>query len=172
VEISANHKSSSLTFTFRLILEAQKRNEPVAWISGRKSSFYPPDAERVGVDLDSLPVVWAERPLPAMRAADLLLRSGAFGMVILDLGEDSRLPSSMLPRLAMLAKRHRSALLCLTEKEEERPSLGSLVSIRAQAERIGRVGADFRSLIRIVKDKRRPPGWRHEEVFHGADGLR
>ena len=172
VEISAGEKSSALTVTMRLIRQAQERKEPVAWIAGRKSTFYPPDASRVGIDLDSLPVVRAERPAPALKAADLLLRSGAFGLVVLDLGGESRFPSSLLPRLAMLAKKHRTALLCLTEKGEERPSLGSLVSLRAQAERSARAKADFRSLVRIVKDKRRSPGWRHEEIFHGPDGLR
>ena len=171
VEISATETSAALTFAFRLVRQSQQSGEPVCWICRRDSAFFPPDAHSLGIDLKTLPVVWAVKPRPAAQAADLLLRSGAFGLVIIDLGADHNIPASILTRLAGLAKKHGSALVCLTEKEEGISSLGSLVSLRAQAERkTGRDGS-FPCSIRIVKDKRRGPGWKHIEVYHGPDGL-
>lgn len=172
-EISSDRAGAALTLAFRLVLEAQRRGEPVAWVCRRDSFFYPPDVARVGVDLAALPVVWAPQALPAARAADLLVRSGAFGLVILDVGARARISFAIQSRLGGLAKKHGAALVCLTEKERERPSLGSLVSVRADAARLPRKpGERFRCEARVLKDKRRGPGWQYLETFHGPAGLR
>ena len=42
IEISGNRASASLTLAFRLVHEAQRQGEPVAWISRRDSVFFPP----------------------------------------------------------------------------------------------------------------------------------
>ena len=89
----------------------------------------------------------------------------------LDVGVDDRLPVAFQTRLAGLAKKHDAALLCITEKENHRPSLGSLVSLRAHTTRTRGEENRFRCEAHILKDKRRGPGWRHTEVCHGPDGL-
>jgi recombination protein RecA len=171
-EISGSHSCASLTLVFRLVLEAQTGQEPVAWITRRESVFFPPDAAATGVDLGALAVVWAPGTRRAARAADHLLRSGAFGLVVLDVGVDDRLAPPMQTRLAGLAHKHGSALVCITEKDGRRPSLGSLVSLRAEAVRTRPEAGDrFRCEVRVLKDKRRGPGWAHVEVCHGPDGL-
>ena len=172
-EISADHSSAALTLAFRLVLEAQRKGEPVAWIARRENAFFPPDVARVGIDLDALPVVWASGSIPAVRAADRLVRSGAFGLVVLDIGGQARLTFPVQSRLGGLAKKHDAALVCLTEKASDQPSLGSLVSVRAEATRLQRkkMGERFRCEARVLKDKRRGPGWSHVELFHGPDGL-
>ncbi len=73
--------------------------------------------------------------------------------------------------VAKLAKKHAAALLCITEKDSRRPSLGPLVSLRAEAVRTERTGDRFRCEVRVLKDKLRGPGWTHSEVCHGPDGL-
>jgi recombination protein RecA len=156
---------------FRLVLEAQRCAEPVVWVSRRESVFYPPDAADAGVDLDALAVVWAAETRLAARAADHLLRSGGFGLVVLDVGADDRMPPAFQTRLAGLAQKHGAALLCITEKDARRPSLGSLVSLRAEAVRTERAGERFRCEVRVLKDKRRGPGWKHVEVCRGPAGL-
>lgn len=171
-EISGGATGAPLTFAFRLALEAQRRAEPVAWIGRRCRPFFPPDAAEAGLDLTALPVVWTVDSLAAARATDLLLRSGAFGLVLVDLGLDSRLPLAAQTRLASLARQHAAAVICLTEKSAERPSLGSLVSLHAHAIRTGRDAERFRCEARVLKDKRRGPSWRHVEVCDGPDGLR
>lgn len=170
-EVSGDPAGAPLTLVFRLVLEAQRKGEPVAWIGGRESPFFPPDVADAGVDLDALPVVWTPDPLGAARTADLLVRSGGFGLVVLDLGETAFLPVAAQTRLAGLAKRHEAALIALTRKDGSRPSLGSLVSLRAHAVRTGRETERFRCEARALKDKRRGPGWKHAEVCHGPDGL-
>ena len=172
-EISAQHASAALTLAFQLVLEAQRRNEPTVWVTGLASAFYPPDAAEAAIDLDALIVVRVPDNRRSARAADALLRSGGFGLVVLDLGADTRgLSPPMQSRLVGLAKKHQAALICLTEKEAQRPSIGALVSIRAEATRTRDRDDRYTCLAQILKDKRRAPGWQHKEVFRGPDGLR
>ena len=170
-EISGSRATATLTLAFRLVLEAQRLGEPVAWVTGLASAFYPPDVASTAVDLDALVVVRASDVRLSARAADLLVRSGAFGLVVLDLGKEARVPPPVQARLVGLARKHHAAVVYLTEKEAERPSVGSLVSIRAEAARARRTGEQFLCEARILKDKRRGPGWSHEEACHGPDGL-
>lgn len=171
VEVSGDGTGAPLTFAFRLVLEAQRGGEPVVWVGRKDAAFYPPDAAAAGVDLAALPVVRVVDALSAAGAADLLLRSGAFGLLVLDLGAQALLPIHAQTRLAALAKQHATAVLCVTEKRAARPSLGSLVSVRAQAVRTVRDQDRFRCEVRILKDKRRGPGWTHAEVCRGPDGV-
>jgi recombination protein RecA len=170
-EVSSNHACASLTLVFRIVLEAQRSAEPVVWIGRRESVFYPPDVADAGIDLGALAVVWAPGTRLAARAADHLLRSGGFGLIVLDVGTDTRMPSAFQTRLAGLAKKHGAALLCLTEKDDRSPSIGALVSLRAETVRTERAADRFRCEVRVLKDKRRGPGWTHAEVCRGPDGL-
>ena len=91
-ELSASPAGAPLTLAFRLVLDAQRRGEPVAWIGRKDAPFYPPDAADTGVDLAALPVVWTADAVTAAKAADLLVRSGAFGLVVLDLAARRAFP--------------------------------------------------------------------------------
>jgi recombination protein RecA len=170
-EISGDEAGAGLSLVFRLVLEAQRHGEPVAWIGRRESVFFPPDVAETGVDLGALPVVWVSDSLTAARVADYLVRSGAFGLTVLDLGARAGLPIHAQTRLVGLAQKHETAVLCLTEKEDHRPSLGSLVSLRAHVVRTTREGDRFQCQARVLKDKRRGPNWQHAEVYRGPDGL-
>src|SRR5260221_9920317 len=57
-EISASVAGAPLTLAFRLVLDAQRRGEPAAWIGRKDAPFYPPDAADAGVDLAALALVW------------------------------------------------------------------------------------------------------------------
>jgi len=143
----------------------------VAWVTTPSSSFFPPDVARSGIDLDALPVIRVPDGRAAARAADKLVRSGAFGLVIVDLGAGPQLPMPMQSRLLGLVGKHDTALLFLTEKQGEAPSVGSLVSLRAQVTRKKSAENKFTCEVRIIKDKRRGPGWSHQEIRHGPAGL-
>ncbi len=178
-ELSAWGPSASLTLAIDLVLEAQQQGEPVAWISTRKSSFFPPDAAANGVDLGALPVVHANSGRTAGRAADRLLRSGAFALIIIDLGRTERdrgagagLPLPLQSRLLQLALKHDAAVLFLTEKPSTAPSLGSLVSLRAQARRRKTGPGRYTCELLVLKDKRHGPGWQHDTFRNGPPGLR
>ena len=172
VELSAEPAGAPLTFAFRLVLDAQRRGEPAAWVAPRGRTFFPPDVAAAGIDLAALPVVWAAHALEAARAADLLVRSGGFGLVVVDLGPGADLPLHAVTRLSGLALRHGATLLLLTEKKAERPSLGGLVSLRAHTPRLSREGDRYRCILHVLKDKRsgRPRG-DLSEVCRGPDGC-
>ena len=170
-EMSDSGAAPSLTAAAALILQAQQRGEPAAWIGFGNSIFFPPDFAEWGIDLEALPVVRVPDALAASRAADQLLRSGAFGLVVLDLKAEARMHMAVQSRLAALARKHHAALLCLTRKKRGAPSLGPLVSLHGEG-RIWRTAfSRFDWEIRMVKDKRGAPGWSHMESCRGTDGL-
>ncbi|HET6334125.1 MAG TPA: hypothetical protein VFG30_12975 [Polyangiales bacterium] len=194
VELSGDGASAVLTLAMRVVSDAQQAGEPVAWLGSGGHLFYPPDAAESGVDLESLLVVRivrgvrvappplaagskrsvAEAPLGQRlaSAAERLLRSGAFGLVVLDLGKEAVLSQPMQSRLLGLAQRHHAAVLCLTQKAESSTSLGSLVSLHAQAVRVWLGKERFACELRVTKDKRRGPVWSEREVYRGPLGLR
>ncbi len=171
VEISGAGVKASLTLAFSLVLEAQQRGELVGWSTPGESSFYPPDAADRGVDLDSLVVVRVPDPYAVPRAGEKLLRSGAFGLVVLDVGTVT-IPMPLQARLAGLAHRYHAALVCLTEKESREPSLGSLISLRVQARRKRIPQEQFACELQVLKDKHRGPTWSEKEICYGPAGLR
>ena len=170
VEISGAAASAALTLTFTLIREAQAHGEPVGWITLAEHSFYPPDVAQGGIDLDALVVIRLARAESIARAGEKLLRSGGFGVVVLDLG-DTDIPMPLQTRLTGLAHRHHTALICLTEKDSGAFSLGSLVSLRAHAEKKRIEDNRFACALRVLKDKRRGPTWHYEELYTGPAGL-
>ncbi|HUT76430.1 MAG TPA: hypothetical protein VM285_02025, partial [Polyangia bacterium] len=157
--------------------------EPTAWVGPASSLFYPPDAAEGGVDLDTLVVVRVPATADVTRAADRLLRSGAFGLVLLDIAAPDEtvdrgrapyaVPAPLLSRLLGLAIRHDAAVVLLTRRGQAQ---GSLISLRVEARRIGAsgCGAPAEGLaveIRAVKDKRRLSGWTDLEACRPPPGL-
>jgi len=171
-ELSSDGAAAPLTLAFGLVLDAQRRGEPTAWITGAESSFFPPDAAEGGVDLLALVVVRVPELRQALRAAEHLARSGAFGLLILDLGGAVRMPSAALTRLTGLAARHETLVLFLTRKKSAHPSLGSLISLRGESTRELRGSGRVSCRLHVLKDKRRGPGWSHTELCRGPAGLR
>jgi recombination protein RecA len=170
IEISASASPASLTLAFGLVREAQNQREPVGWVTSMESFFYPPDAAHGGVDLAALVIIRVLHAVTIPTAGEKLLRSGGFGLVVLDLGT-ADIPMPLQSRLTGLAQRHHAALVCLTEKESKTFSLGSLVSLRAHAERQRSSDHRFACRLRVLKDKRRGPTWSHEELCRGPAGL-
>jgi len=170
VEISGSRAAASLTIAFRLVWDAQRQGEPVGWVMSQDSFFYPPDVAQGGVDLQSLVVVRVPESRAISRAGEKLLRSGAFGLIVLDIG-GADIPTPLQSRLAGLARQHHAALLCLTAKERNRFSLGSLVSLRVHARRLRASENQFACELKVLKDKRRGPTWSETEVCRGPAGL-
>jgi recombination protein RecA len=171
VELSGQGSMANLTLACGLILDAQREGETAAWITERKSSFYPPDAASVGIDLEALAVLRCPDKTAFVRTADRLARSGAFGLLILDLGAKDDLPLPQQSRLAGLARKHDMAIVFLTEKADDAPSMGSLISLRGRTRSYREADGRFICSFEAVKDKRRGPGWVWKAVHHGAPGL-
>ena len=179
VELSADAETAHLTAAFGLVLEAQLSGDRAAWVTLEQSVFFPPDVADGGIDLDALPVVRVRAAREAGRAADHLVRSGGFGLVVVDLsdGEAGRpappclLPAPLLTRLLGLARQHEAAVLFLTRKPAAAPSLHSLISLRAEARRRVR-GERYELCVSVIKDKRGVAGWTHVETCRGPAGVR
>jgi recombination protein RecA len=173
IELSARGAAATLTAAIDLVLEAQRASEPVAWITLGNATFYPPDAADSGVDLSALAVVRVHDATAAARAAERLLRSAGFGLVVLDFGGDSsvEVPIAHQGRLVTLAQAHDAAVVCITEKPDDAGSLGSLISLRAEALRLYDPEHGYHVTLRALKDKRRGPGWTHRLSRTGPPGA-
>lgn len=179
VEIFGASSSAALTSTLGIVRDAQQEGETAVWITPPESCFFPPDAAEAGVDLFALTVVRVPAKSFA-RAADKLVRSGAFGLVVLDLEQATKadlcrsalLGDAALSRLLGLAQKHDVAVIFLTRQGPAASHLGSLVSLRGEARRVRLRTDQYEVEVRVVKDKRRAPGWRHAEPCRGPAGLR
>jgi len=177
VEVSGTGATASLTMVARVMLEAQRRGDSVAWVTAQDSIFFPPDLLASGIDLGALPVVRVTKAYEVARSAETLLRSGGFALVVLDLGRQQSMSLAVQTRLAGLARRHEATLLALTRKRGSQPSLGSLVAVRADCTRQQRGSRQFDCELRILKDKRggsaedRQCGVRHTEQCSGPGDL-
>jgi recombination protein RecA len=94
-------------------------------------------------------------------------------LVVLDLVDsNAEVPIPLQSRLASAAQGHGAAVVFVTEKAADRASLGSLVSLRCEADRREAGAGRFLCTARALKDKRRGPGWTYTEVRRGPAGLR
>lgn len=172
-ELSGLGPTARISLAIGLVCEAQHTGETAAWVTNRRSTFFPPDAAKSGVDLARLPVVFTPDAPAAARAAWRLVQSGGFGLVVLDLvGSDAEVPIPLQSRLTGAAQAHGAAVVFVTEKAADRASLGSLISLRCEAHREAAGGGRFLCTARALKDKRRGPGWTYAEVRRGPAGLR
>jgi len=170
-ELSGVGAAAVLTLTFTVVREIQQRGEPVAWIMSGESLFYPPDASDSGVDCEAVVVVRVPDVVSIARAAEILARSGAFGLVVLDLGLQAHIPLPLQARLLHAAQRHDMVVLCLTDTRQHLPSLGSLVSLRLEATRQPLADGQYRCEGIARKDKQYRPGWRDGAAYAPPLGL-
>jgi len=131
--------------------------------AGPEGSLYPPSLEAAGVDLNRLLVVPAADAGGAARAADVLLRAAAFGLVVIPA---VRLPAVAWTRLAGLAHRANAVLLALGSEASD--ELRYFASLRVRCASRGAqwagasglfcalAGADVEA--NVVKHKRAAPG--------------
>lgn len=177
IELSEEVPFGALTFTSELIAAAQLLGEPVGWISSRPSIFYPPDLAENGIDVSAVTVVSVADEREAVWVCDLLIRSGAFGFVIVDLEQGKRLSDAAMARLVHLCRRQRTTLLFLTIKRGGLASLSSLVTLRGVVRRRGPLPEgsarrpSFVCEITTVKDKRRTPGRKVTRIYDGPVGV-
>ena len=174
IELSAHRGHPHLSLAVELLASTHRTGEPAAWIGPSTSIFYPPDAAGWTLDWSALAIIQLSDTHRRLRAADKLLRSGAFGLVVIDLPDASTtpLPQPLIGRLARLAETHDSAAVFLTNTAEGASSLSSLISLRARALWKSAAPHRLQATFSVVKDKRRGPGHRRKETYHGPLGLR
>lgn len=171
VEVCGGRSGAAASAAALLVRDAQAHGEPCAWVTSTAQHPFPPDLAAGGIDLEALLFVRA-RDADGVAAAELALRSGAFGLVVAELHGRAHVPMATLSRLMGLVRKHGAAFVFTSEKPAEHASLGSLVSLRADASRVRRADGAFELSIAVAKDKRRALPWTHAEVCRGPAGLR
>jgi hypothetical protein len=120
-----------------ILAHAQREGETAAWIQPTGGELYPPDLVAAGVDVEALVVIHVPpNGTGAMsgaagqcRAAELLLRSGGFGLIVIDFCRTEPTGSAAWQgRLLGLARQHEVRVLLL--RRDARESLGPLVGMR------------------------------------------
>lgn len=99
-EIAGTASSGRTSLLDSLLASATSRSEHCVLIDTR-DSFDPPSAAALGVRLDKL--IWIRcrgNAEHALRAADLVLHSGGFGLIALDLGDVSAAALNRIPPTA------------------------------------------------------------------------
>jgi recombination protein RecA len=168
-EISEETPAGAVSFAAEIIMEAQGRGEPAAWVCGTESIFFPPDFAKRGVDLSSLAVVRAGADVESLTAAEWLVRSGAMGLVVVDAEGHGNVPDAFLGRILKVAEKNLCAVVFLTRKRRLDPSLGSRISLRGCVSRSG--SGPFRVDIHTLKDKRSNSASRQSRQYHGPSGM-
>ena len=195
VELSADGESvasARTTTAVSLLRHAQQSGETTAWVQPSGGFLFPPDLEHNGIDLEALAVIHvppapcspqgraALRHRPAVaphrlcKAAEILLRSGAFGFLIVDFCDGAPAPGSEAwqGRLLGLARQHNSLVVLLTQKPTHADSLGSLVSLRIQPQRQRDDDGQFVVTHEILKNKSGAPLRTSVDRHRGPWGLR
>ena len=169
VEVVGGPRSLALPWLADMTRQAHAAGETSVWLHTRESVPFPPDLAACGLQLERLPIVRLANLDEQLRAADVLLRSGAFGLCGLDATAMTarqltpRALDNALGRLLGLCQKHSAALVFLTppppRNEDGEDSAGflpsSLISLRLAVthDRVDpRVGA-----IAVRKDKRHGP---------------
>lgn len=162
IELSGRGAVARSSVAVALLREAQNQGESCAWIQLKGGGLYAPDLASAGVDLDALIVLQIPRHAGChalLRSAELLLRSGAFGMLVIDLEADrpSGSPSAWQGRLLGLARQHESRVLFLSRSEFDRSSLGPLIGLRIEARRRKIAPGCFKIESSVLKNKSGAP---------------
>ena len=168
-EISEEVPSGAVSFAAEIIAEAQMQKEPVAWVTGTESIFFPPDLRGRGIDLSAVAVVRVKGETDSLMAAEWLVRSGAMGLVVVDLDAHGSIADASLGRLLKLAERNLCAVIFLTRKGGKDPSLGSRISLRGCITRSG--SGPFVVDIHTTRDKRSNSSSRQGRRYHGPSGM-
>ena len=171
-EFSASRNAPVLSFLSVFICEVQELGEPTVWVSACDSFFYPPDFEDNGVDLAALPVVWNPDVQTAVRSVEHLLRSNAFGLIVVDLPPHAIIDQGRLGKLARMADLNRIAVVLITQHDDKTPfTLGSIISLRVLGRRNQSGAYSYTCTLSAIKDKQDPTGWQYSEGFYVPDGL-
>lgn len=175
IELTGGPGAASTSTAVQILLASQREGEPAAWIQPRGGALYPPDLAAAGLDLASLLVVHVppdagSAGLP--KAAELALRTGAFGAVAIDLSS-THPPrgDAWLGRLAGLAREHDCRCVLLGPADAA-ASLGPLVSLRLRARRERLTPGRYRVETDVLKDKSGlSPALDGPSVWTGPEGM-
>lgn len=175
IELTGGPGAAATSVAVQILLASQREGDPVAWIQPHDGTLYPPDVAAAGMDLACMLVVHVPRDAGSRglpKAAELALRTGAFGAVALDF-TSVRAPrgEAWLGRLASLAREH-DCRCVLLGPEDASASLGPLVALRMRPRRRRVRPGRHRVELEVLKNK---AGWRPSldapVLWRGPEGM-
>jgi hypothetical protein len=117
-EITGPPSSGRTSIAWAILADATRRGEVVGLVDGA-DRFDPVRAAATGIDLERLLWIRLAEPSKALRAAEILLGTRGFAVVVLDMADGMPLPERSVgawPRLAHRAATSRAALLLVSSK--------------------------------------------------------
>lgn len=137
-ELSARPGHGKTRLAVAAMHHTQTRGRRVAWISEPGSdALFAPDLACQGIDLSAFIHIVPASPSPyaLLHAAELLLRSQAYGLLVIEIRNCAPLyqKTAWQSRLRALVRLHSSAILILNNEVNRHHSLGPLISLRAKA---------------------------------------
>lgn len=194
IELSGDRSTAHLSAAVACLRHAQVHGETTAWVQPAGGPLFPPDLHDSGIDLGALLVVHVPPSAGAHglpKATELLLRSGGFGLVVMDLsGLRPSGDAAWQGRLLGLAREHNAWLLMLSERGPLAPprtrtrahqsnqtthaphaSLGPLVSLCLSPTRTRQAPGRFTLTPVVRKDKSGSLGALYPETRRGPWGL-
>ena len=157
-ELQGGSTASLYSVASALLVGAQQDGECVAWVGGAGRKPLLRDMERGGVDVGAILFTHAVDWRAGLDAAELIVASGAVGLVVLDLGVGAKISAARVKRLMNQARRNRVAVCFLVSKS----ALGSWASLRLVIERRVNDDGTHRLDLELVRDRRDPRPWRRE----------
>jgi recombination protein RecA len=175
VEIYGPESSGKTTMTLQAIAQCQKAGGTCAFIDA-EHALDPQYARKLGVDIDNLLVSQPDNGEQALEIADMLVRSGAVDMIVVDsvaaltpkaeiegemgdshMGLQARLMSQALRKITGNAKRSNCMVIFINQIR-----MKFYASVRLDIRRIGQVkegdeivGSETK--VKVVKNKMAPP---------------
>jgi hypothetical protein len=169
VEVEACPGGATTTLSAAVVFEAQQSGRCAAWVTTRADLPLAEDLAAWGIDLRALLFVRAPDARAAGRAAERLLRTGAWAAVVLEPGAFVFEPARV-GRLSRLAASHHATVLV---RREGRAGPGSsLVGMRVQAIRERPAGARPRFTVNVLRHRRGGAGAQWTTTCDGPPGLR
>lgn len=166
VEVSEAGSFGALSALCGLLAQVQALGDQIVWVETGSSLFFPPDLAFRGLDVGAITVILAPGTKEGLLAADWVVRSGAFPLVVVDWA-GGMVDEADLGRLARVAEDRESTVLFLTRKPPEAPSLATQVSLRGTVT----LGPGGETRWQVTRDKRSGPPVPQAAVYHGPFGL-
>jgi len=134
-EICGMESTGRTALAFSILVQATRRGECCAWID-TSGTFDPKSAVEAGVDLER--VLWVNcggNAQHALKATDLLIQAGGFGLVVLDMADTPdavarRIPLASWFRLRHAAERMGSALVAVERQINARSCSALQIEMR------------------------------------------
>lgn len=115
MEIVGSKSSGKTTLLFKMLSGFNKQENMIAYFDFSET-FYPPSAQRSGVDLKRLLVLRPPNIPAGLRAAEILFRSGSICLAVFDLvSTKDQIPKALLLRLKRSVKQARGIGIFLRE---------------------------------------------------------